>query len=122
LIAHTFDPRPQLPQLVVETLVAAVEVVDVLDGGAAVGGEAGYQQRGASAKIAGGDPCAAETLDAGNGRRAPGDCPNFCVDENGTVPFDLPDDDASAQAVQLGRVQESAGEHAVFDATDSFAY
>jgi len=48
-----------LPQLVVELLVAAVEMVDVLDDRAAVGGKAGQHQRGTGAEIAGGNPRAA---------------------------------------------------------------
>ena len=51
IVGRTFDPCPKLPQLVVEPLVAAIEVVDVVDDRAAFGGQAGQNQRGAGAEV-----------------------------------------------------------------------
>ena len=56
VVRRPIDPRPQLPQLVVETLVAAVEVVDLLDDRVAIGRQPGKNQCGTGAKIAGGNP------------------------------------------------------------------
>ena len=99
-----FDPRPKLPQLVVEPLVAAVEMVDVLDDRAAFGGQAGQHQRGAGAEIAGRDPRAAEPRHAGDDGRA------------------VAARDLRPQAVQFGHVQKSAGKHAVFDAAGALGH
>ncbi len=58
---HTFDPRSKLPQLAVELFIAAIEMMDVVDDGAPLGGQPGQDQGGAGAKVPGRHPRSAET-------------------------------------------------------------
>src|SRR2546428_14017244 len=61
-LRDAFDFRGELPEFLVDALVAAVDVIDAVDLGFAIGREAGKHQTRARAQIARHDWCAAQSL------------------------------------------------------------
>src|SRR5690606_2665432 len=89
-------------QLALDVLVAAVEVVDAVDGGFAIGDQAGKDQRGRCTQVGRHHRGAAEAGNAGHG---------------GTVALDM---DLRAQARQLLHVHEAVLEDRLVEDADAF--
>ena len=70
MIRDSYDLRSQLPQFVVESLIAAIEMMNMVDRGAAFSHQAGQNQRGAGTEVVGRDPRAAKTVGTGDDGRA----------------------------------------------------
>src|SRR2546422_1683281 len=83
------DRRPERLELLLQPLVAAVEVVDARDPGFAAGDETGQDERRGGAEIGRHDGRAAQHLDAA---------------DVGRVPLEA---DVGAEALKLGQVREA---------------
>src|SRR5947207_6170317 len=87
--AEALDPRAEGRELLLERLVAAVQMIDAVDDGLALGGEPGDDQPGRGAQVGRHDGCALQALDAAH---------------HGAVALDR---DIGPEPLQLERVHEA---------------
>ena len=98
---HPLDPRAEGVEFLVDELVAAVDVIDAVDLGDAFGVQAGEDEGGGGAQVAGHDGRAAHALDA--------------FDDGGAAV----ERDVGAHALELGDVHEALREDGVGDDADA---